>query len=63
MCTVLLDQLLTWYAAAKTVDFSHHPALCSEFIDAEMDDYMNGIPDKQLSVDPEERNGHLPGHH
>ena len=34
----------------------------SEFIDAEMDDYMNGIPDKQLSVDPEERNGHLPGH-
>ena len=35
---------------------------CSEFIDAEMDDYMNGIPDKQLSVDPEERNGHLPGH-
>lgn len=35
----------------------------SEFIDAEMDDYMNGIPDKQLSVDPEERNGHLPGHH
>lgn len=33
---------------------------CSEFIDAEMDDYMNNVPDKQLSVDAEERTGSLP---
>lgn len=33
----------------------------SVFMQAEMDDYMNGVSDKQLLVEAEERTGPLPG--